>query len=252
VSEHILVADDDPKQATLVRLYLERDGFDVAVVSNGREALHAARRRRPALIVLDVMMPEVDGLEVCRQLGGDGDGGSTDGTDGTDGGIPIILLTARSTENDVLLGLYLGADDYLTKPYSPRELVARVRTVLRRTRPIREPDGRVIRIGTLAVDVERHEVRAGDELIDVTPVEFDLLVALGERPGRVLSRAQLLEHIHGGAGFLTERTVDSHVMNLRRKLEPEPRRPRLLLTVYGVGYKLVEPALDTSDDHAPS
>jgi len=245
VSEHILVADDDPKQAALVRLYLERDGFDVDVVSNGREALHAARRRPPALIVLDVMMPEVDGLEVCRQLGGDE-------------GIPIILLTARSTENDILLGLYLGADDYLTKPYSPRELVARARTVLRRTRPIREPDGRVIRIGSLHVDVERHEVRAGEELVEVTPVEFDLLVALGERPGRVLSRAQLLEHIHGGAGFLTERTVDSHVMNLRRKLEPEPRRPRLLLTVYGVGYKLVEPtdqaapALDASDDHAPS
>jgi DNA-binding response OmpR family regulator len=245
VSEHILVADDDPKQAALVRLYLERDGFDVDVVSNGREALHAARRRRPALIVLDVMMPEVDGLEVCRQLGGDE-------------GIPVILLTARSTENDILLGLYLGADDYLTKPYSPRELVARARTVLRRTRPIREPDDRVIRIGSLHIDVERHEVRAGNGLVEVTPVEFDLLVALGERPGRVLSRAQLLEHIHGGAGFLTERTVDSHVMNLRRKLEPEPRRPRLLLTVYGVGYKLVEPTdqaappLDANDDHVPS
>ena len=233
MSEHILVADDDPKQAALVRLYLERDGFDVAVASNGREALQVARRRRPALIVLDVMMPEVDGLEVCRQLGGDE-------------GVPIILLTARSTENDILLGLYLGADDYLTKPYSPRELVARVRTVLRRTRPIRAAEDRVIRSGTLVIDVERHEVRAGGDLVELTPVEFDLLVALAERPGRVLSRAQLLEHIHGGAGFLTERTVDSHVMNLRRKLEREPRRPRLLLTVYGVGYKLAQPA----DDHA--
>jgi DNA-binding response OmpR family regulator len=237
VSEHILVADDDPKQAALVRLYLERDGFDVAVVSDGRAALQAARRRRPALIVLDVMMPEVDGLEVCRQLGGDE-------------GAPIILLTARSTENDILLGLYLGADDYLTKPYSPRELVARVRTVLRRTRPIRAADERVIRSGTLLIDVERHEVRLGDDPVELTPVEFDLLVALAERPGRVLSRAQLLEHIHGGAGFLTERTVDSHVMNLRRKLESEPRRPRLLLTVYGVGYKLSELEPDSADDHA--
>lgn len=239
VSEHILVADDDPKQAALVRLYLERDGFDVTVVSNGREAVQAARRRRPALIVLDVMMPELDGLDVCRQLGGDE-------------GIPIILLTARATENDVLLGLYLGADDYITKPYSPRELVARVRTVLRRTRPVRDPGGRVIRIGALHVDVERHEVRLADELIDLTPVDFDLLVALGERPGRVLSRVQLLEHIHGGAGYLTERTVDSHVMNLRRKLEAEPRRPRLLLTVYGVGYKLAEPAAEARDGHAAS
>jgi DNA-binding response OmpR family regulator len=239
VSEHILVADDDPKQAALVRLYLERDGFDVTVVSNGREALHAARRRRPALIVLDVMMPEVDGLEVCRQLGGGDDG------------VPIVLLTARSTENDILLGLYLGADDYVTKPYSPRELVARVRTVLRRTRASRvADDARVIEIGALRIDPERHELRLRDALIDLTPVEFDLLTALAERTGRVLSRGQLLEHIHGGTGFLTERTVDSHIMNLRRKIEIDPRRPSLLVTVYGVGYKLAEPAPLPADDHA--
>ena len=238
MSEHILVADDDPKQAALVRLYLERDGFDVTVVGNGREALQAARRRRPALIVLDVMMPEVDGLEVCRQLGGDD-------------GIPIVLLTARSTENDVLLGLYLGADDYVTKPYSPRELVARIRTVLRRTRAGRVADDtRVIEIGALHIDPERHEIRLRDVLIDLTPVEFDLLTALAERTGRVLSRGQLLEHIHGGTGFLTERTVDSHIMNLRRKIELDPRRPSLLLTVYGVGYKLAEPAPLPADDHA--
>jgi DNA-binding response OmpR family regulator len=225
VSEHILVAEDDPKQAALVRLYLERDGFDVTVVSTGREALRAARQRRPALVVLDVMMPEVDGLEVCRQLGGDE-------------GIAILLLTARSTENDVLLGLYLGADDYMTKPYSPREMVARVRTVLRRTRPPRDRGDTVIDIGELHIHVERHEVLLGDELIDVTPTEFGLLLALANAAGRVLSRGQLLEHIHGGAGFLTERTVDSHIMNLRRKLD----RPDILLTVYGVGYKLAEQA----------
>lgn len=229
MSEHILVAEDDPKQAALVRLYLERDGFDVTVVNNGREALRAARQRRPALVVLDVMMPEVDGLEVCRQLGGDE-------------GIAILLLTARSTENDILLGLYLGADDYMVKPYSPREMVARVRTVLRRTRPPREHGDTVIRIGELHIHVERHEVRLGDELVDLTPTEFGLLLALANAAGRVLSRGQLLEHIHGGAGFLTERTVDSHIMNLRRKLD----RPDILVTVYGVGYKLAEPATESA------
>jgi len=237
VSEHILVADDDPKQAALVRLYLERDGFEVTVVSDGREALRSAHRRRPALIVLDVMMPEVDGLEVCRQLGGDD-------------GIPVVLLTARSTENDILLGLYLGADDYVTKPYSPRELVARIRTVLRRTRTIRVSEDAAIELGTLRIDPERHEIRLAGERIDVTPVEFDVLTALAERPGRVLSRRQLLEHIHGGSGFLTERTVDSHIMNLRRKIEIDPRRPSLLLTVYGVGYKLAEPTAREAADHA--
>jgi DNA-binding response OmpR family regulator len=171
----------------------------------------------------------VDGLEVCRQLGGDE-------------GIAILLLTARSTENDILLGLYLGADDYMVKPYSPREMVARVRTVLRRTRPPREHGDTVIRIGELHIHVERHEVRLGDELVDLTPTEFGLLLALANAAGRVLSRGQLLEHIHGGAGFLTERTVDSHIMNLRRKLD----RPDILVTVYGVGYKLAEPATESA------
>lgn len=239
MSEHILVAEDDPKQAALVRLYLERDGFDVAVVSNGRAALRAARQRRPALVVLDVMMPEVDGLEVCRQLG-------------SDEGIAILLLTARSTENDILLGLYLGADDYMVKPYSPREMVARVRTVLRRTRPPREHADTTIDIGALHIHVERHEVRLGDDLVDLTPTEFELLLALATAVGRVLSRGQLLERLHGGAGFLTERTVDSHVMNLRRKLENDPRQPRLLVTVYGVGYKLAEPATESTADRGAS
>lgn len=230
MSERILVAEDDPKQAALVRLYLERDGFEVTVVSNGREALRAVRQHRPALVVLDVMMPEVDGLEVCRQLG-------------ADDGIAILLLTARSTENDILLGLYLGADDYLVKPYSPREMVARVRTILRRTRRPRERADTVVEIGSLRIHVERHEVWLGDEQIDLTPTEFELLVALANAAGRVLSRGQLLEHIHGGAGFLTERTVDSHIMNVRRKLG----RPQLLTTVYGVGYKLAEPATESAD-----
>jgi DNA-binding response OmpR family regulator len=234
MGEYVLVAEDDPKQAELVRLYLERDGLEVTVVHDGREALDSAARRRPALIVLDVMMPQIDGLEVCRRLGGED-------------GIPIILLTARATENDMLLGLYLGADDYLTKPFSPRELVARVRTVLRRARSVRSAATsahNVMEIGRVRVDPDRHEVRVSGQLVEVTPVEFEILQALIIVPGRVLSRRHLLEHVHGDAGYLAERTVDSHVMNLRRKIEADPRRPDLLVTVYGIGYKFAEPATD--------
>jgi DNA-binding response OmpR family regulator len=235
LSGYILVADDDPKHAALVRVCLESDGHEVTVVSDGRAALRAAAARRPALIVLDVMMPEVDGLEVCRQLGGDN-------------GVPIILLTARSTENDMLLGLYLGADDYLTKPFSPRELVARVRTVLRRARPVQTPGDKVIQTGRVRIDADRHEVWVSGRPTELTPIEFEILYVFALRPGRVLSRRQLLEQLHGDSAYLTERTIDSHVMNLRRKIETEPRRPELLVTVYGVGYKLVEPTLVTGDE----
>jgi DNA-binding response OmpR family regulator len=235
LSGYILVADDDPKHAALVRVCLENDGHEVAVVSDGVAALRAAGQRRPALIVLDVMMPELDGLEVCRRLGGDN-------------GVPIILLTARSTENDMLLGLYLGADDYLTKPFSPRELVARVRTVLRRARPAYSSDDKVIETGRVRIDADRHEVWVSGRPAELTPIEFEILLVFALRPGRVLSRQQLLEHLHGDSAFLTERTIDSHVMNLRRKIEAEPRRPELLVTVYGVGYKLAEP----EDGHGSS
>jgi DNA-binding response OmpR family regulator len=227
MGDHVLVADDDPMQAELVRRYLAGDGFDVTVVADGRAALASAADRRPDLLVLDVMMPELDGLDVCRELGGDG-------------GIPIVLLTARSTENDVLLGLYLGADDYVTKPFSPRELVARVRTVLRRTRrPAGNASGSIT-VGRLHIDPNRHEVSVGGQAVDCTPVEFELLHRLATRPGQVLTRRQLLEQVHGGADYLTERTVDSHIMNLRKKVEPDPSRPQLIVTVYGVGYKLAD------------
>ncbi|HEX3908014.1 MAG TPA: response regulator transcription factor [Mycobacteriales bacterium] len=234
MSTQVLVAEDDPKQAELVRRYLEREGYAVTVVHDGAAAIAAARLDRPDLLVLDVMMPNVDGLEVCRELGGED-------------GIPIVMLTARSTENDLLLGLYLGADDYLTKPFSPRELVARVRAVLRRSLARRPASGQVITVGALQVDPERHEVRRRGAPIECTPAEFDLLLAFVTSPGRVFTRRQLLERVHGGTDYFSERSIDVHVMNLRRKLETDPRKPEHLVTVYGVGYKLVE-----ADADAPS
>ena len=226
VSAHILVAEDDPKQAELVRRYLQHDGHSVVVVHDGRAAIDEARRRNPDLLLLDVMMPKVDGLDVCRVLRAESD-------------VPIVLLTARSVEDDVLLGLDLGADDYITKPYSPRQMVARVRTILRRVRRSRVTRASVLRVDELVVDPVRHEVTMAGRPIECTPVEFRLLAVLAAEPSRVFTRGQLLELSHGVDGFITERTVDVHVMNLRRKLEPEPRRPRYLQTVYGIGYKLV-------------
>jgi DNA-binding response OmpR family regulator len=238
MATQILVAEDDPKQAELIRLYLERDGFDVSVVHDGRAALDRIRANPPGLVVLDVMMPGIDGLEVLRSLD-------------PESAVPVLLLTARSTENDVLLGLYLGADDYVTKPFSPRELVARVRTVLRRAQPavpVAAPGDavvdRAVRVGDIVVEPDRHEVRLGGELIEVTPAEFEILLTLVATPGRVYTRRQLLERLHGGTEFITERTIDAHVMNLRRKIEHDPRAPSRLVTVYGVGYKFADTALD--------
>jgi DNA-binding response OmpR family regulator len=219
---NVLVAEDDVKQAELLRRYLQREGHSVVVVHDGRAALDEARAHRPDLVLLDVMMPVVDGLEVCRVLRAESD-------------VPVLMLTARSTEDDLLLGLDLGADDYVTKPYSPRELMARVRTLLRRT----GSGEQVYRVGGITVDPERHTVLADGREVECTPAEFRILEALAARPERVFTRAQLLEHLHGFDRFITERTVDVHVKNLRKKIEPQPRRPVRLRTVYGVGYKLV-------------
>jgi DNA-binding response OmpR family regulator len=228
VEARILVAEDDRKQADLICRYLEREGYSVAVVHDGRAAIEAARQRRPDLLVLDVMMPRVDGLDVCRVLRAESD-------------VPIVMLTARSTEDDMLLGLDLGADDYLTKPYSPRELVARVRTVLRRTRKTGASaagsDG-PHRVGELEVDPVRHEVRLNGATVETTPAEFRILAALIAAPGRAFSRAQLLTEAFGFDHYALDRTVDVHVMNLRRKIEQKANDPRYLLTVYGVGYKM--------------
>jgi DNA-binding response OmpR family regulator len=226
VCARLLVAEDDTKQAELIRRYLEREGHSVLVVHDGRAAIDECRRRRPDLAVLDVMMPKVDGLDACRVLRADGD-------------MPIILLTARSTEDDVLLGLDLGADDYVTKPFSPRELVARVRTVLRRTRPEVNGGGTAV-VGELEVDRVRHQVRMRNKPIECTPAEFKILARLIEAPGRAFTRQHLLEEAFGFDHYALDRTIDVHVMNLRKKIEDDPSEPSYLLTVYGVGYKLTD------------
>lgn len=219
----ILVAEDDQKQAELIRRYLEREGHAVVIARDGRAALDEARARHPDLVVLDVMMPRVDGLDVCRILR-------------MESHTPIVMVTARATEDDVLLGLDLGADDYITKPYSPRELVARVRAILRRGAGRCEPTP--IQVGPLRVDPLRHEVRLDGTLIELTPAEFRLLECLAAEPGRAFTRQRLLETVFGFDHYALDRTVDVHVMNLRRKIEPDPARPAFVLTVFGVGYKL--------------
>jgi DNA-binding response OmpR family regulator len=224
VGSRILVADDDPKLTSLVRTYLERAGHSVAVVHDGRAALAECRRRLPDLTILDVMMPLLDGHDVCHLLRSEGE-------------TPIIFLTARTTEDDLVSGLALGADDYVTKPFSPRELVARVEAVLRRTRPATESSE--LRAGTLVLDEARHTVTLAGRPVDCTPAEFRILRELVARPHHVLSRSRLLEAAFGFDHDALDRTIDVHVMNLRRKLEPDPRRPRHLTTVYGVGYKFV-------------
>jgi DNA-binding response OmpR family regulator len=226
VSTRVLVAEDNEMQAEVVRRYLEQDGHAVTVVRNGRAAIEEVRRRMPDLVILDVMMPGVDGHEVCRVLRRESD-------------VLVLMLTARSTEDDLLLGLELGADDYLTKPYSPRELTARVRTLLRRaTRAQTEADDGVLRVGDLVIDSARRQVRVGDRTVDCTPGEFDILSALAARPGRVLTRQQLLDHGSDVDRDATARTIDVHVRNLRKKIETVPSRPARLLTVFGIGYKL--------------
>ncbi|WP_328785040.1 response regulator transcription factor [Streptomyces canus] len=225
---HVLVAEDDEMQAELIRRSLLAEGHTATVVHDGRAALDAARRLAPDLVVLDLMLPVIDGFGVCRVLRRDED-------------IPVVMLTARSEEDDVLLGLELGADDYMTKPYSPRELMARIRTVLRRSgrgAVADRPEDPVVRAGGLAVDPVRHEVRCDGAPVECTPAEFEILLAMVADPERVFSRRQLLEVTRGTDRASTERAVDVHIMNLRRKIEADPRRPVRLLTVFGVGYKL--------------
>jgi two-component system, OmpR family, alkaline phosphatase synthesis response regulator PhoP len=222
----ILVVDDEPKIATLARDYLEHAGFTVLTADDGPSALNTVRQRHPDLVVLDLGLPGLDGLDVTRELRRD----ST---------IPIVMLTARDDEFDKLLGLELGADDYLTKPFSPRELVARVRAVLRRAD--RAPEAtETIHVGDVVMDLPRMRVEVGGTAIELTPTEFQLLATLAGRPGRIFTRAQLLDALHGIAFETYERAIDSHIKNLRRKLEPDPRRPRYVLTVYGVGYRFAD------------
>ena len=230
----ILVVDDEPKIVQLARDYLEHAGFAVLTAGDGESAIHAVRVRQPDLVVLDLGLPRVDGLEVMRSIR-------------AAGGTPIVVLTARDTELDTLLGLELGADDYMTKPFSPRELVARVRAVLRRSERSAEPRDR-IEAGDLVLDAARLRTTVHGRSIDLTPTEFAILAAMAREPGRVFTRSQLLDAVHGVAFESYERAIDAHVKNIRRKLEPDPGRPRYLLTVYGVGYRVAEP--DHAGDHA--
>ncbi len=223
----ILVVDDDRKIIDLVRLYLERDGYRVLVAYDGLEALELARRKRPDLIVLDLLLPELDGLDVCRILQAESE-------------VPIIMLTAKTTEEDKLVGLELGADDYVTKPFSPRELVARVRTVLRRVGQEARQGLTEIRFADLVIDRRSHEVRVRGEVVPLTPTEFRLLEVLAGEPGRAFTRLELLDRVFGYDFEGFERTVDVHVKNLRKKIEPDPKQPTYVKTVYGVGYKFGE------------
>jgi two-component system alkaline phosphatase synthesis response regulator PhoP len=221
----ILVVDDDAKTVELVKLYLNRDGYRVLTAYDGVEALRLARESHPDLIVLDLMLPGIDGLEVCRILRGESD-------------VPIIMLTAKTTDQDKLIGLGLGADDYVTKPFSPRELAARVRAVLRRLPGERVPEK--IEHGGLRLDFLRHEASLGGKPLNLTPIEFKLLGVLAKEPGRVFSRAQIIEKAFGYDFDGFDRTIDVHILKLRRKIEPDPRHPRYIKTVYGTGYKLLE------------
>jgi DNA-binding response OmpR family regulator len=223
----VLVVDDEPKIARLARDYLEHAGYAVLTAGDGPSAVQAARTRRPDLVVLDLGLPGLDGLEVLRSIR-------------TTGSMPVVVLTARDTELDKLLGLELGADDYVTKPFSPRELVARVRAVLRRSERAPETGDRIA-VGDLVLDIPRMRATVAERPIELTPTEFSLLATLARHPGRVFTRSQLLDAAHGEAFEAYERAIDAHVKNIRRKLEPEPARPRYLLTVYGVGYRLAEP-----------
>jgi len=223
----VLVVDDEPKIVQLVRDYFHHAGFDVATALSGRAALTAARLERPDLVVLDLGLPEIDGLDVARALR-------------RDSNVPIIMLTARAEETDKLVGLELGADDYLTKPFSPKELVARARALFRRIEGAAAQTD-VVRVGDLVLDVPRMRASVAGREIELTPTEFQLLVALARQPGRVFTRAQLLDAVHGVAFESYERAIDAHVKNIRRKIEADPRQPGHILTVYGIGYKLAEP-----------
>ena len=224
----ILVVDDEPRIVQLVRDYLEHGGFTVLVASDGQAALRTARTGRPDLVVLDLGLPGLDGLDVARALRRDGE-------------VPIIMLTARTEETDKLVGLELGADDYMTKPFSPKELVARVRAVLRRAEVLQSPSD-VIRVGTdVELDVPRMEARFAKRRIELTKTEFQLVATMARQPGRVFTRAQLLDAVKGVAFESYERAIDAHIKNIRRKVEQNPRSPRYLLTVFGVGYRFAEP-----------
>ena len=222
----ILVVDDEKKIVEIVRAYLEREGYEVSAAYDGKSALEAVKRMPPDLVVLDLMLPQISGWDVCRALRADSN-------------IPIIMLTARDDVTDKIVGLELGADDYMTKPFDPKELVSRVKAVLRRSAANRVPKA-VLKVADLTIDLDKRDVRRHGESIELTPMEFDLLASLAQNPGRVFSRMQLLDKVQGVAYEGYERTIDSHIKNLRKKIEPDVSQPRYVITVHGVGYKVPE------------
>ncbi len=226
MSYTILVVDDEKQIVKVVQMYLEQAGYRVVSAYDGQAALIVFRHERPDLVVLDLNLPGIDGLDVCRTIR-------------RESSTPVIMLTARAEEADKLTGLELGADDYIVKPFSPREVVARVRTVLRRAAGEVAPPN-VLRSGDLLLDLDRHTLQRGDTFIELTPTEFALLAALMQNHGRALSRAQLLDRALGETFDGYERTIDAHIKNLRHKIEPDPKAPRYIVTVFGVGYKFAE------------
>ena len=226
MSKKILVVDDEKKIVTVVRGYLEQAGFGVVTASDGQQALTVFRHEKPNLVVLDLGLPEVDGLDVARTLR-------------KESSVPIIMLTARIEETDRLVGLELGADDYIVKPFSPREVVARVRAVLRRVEGV-TASAQVFHAGELTLDLSKHSVLLGNESIELTPTEFDLLAVLMQNPGQTFTRMQLLDRVQGQTYEGYERTIDAHIKNLRQKIGDDPQAPRYILTVFGVGYKFAE------------
>ena len=225
----IVVVEDEASIAAAVAARLRSEGFVVEIAADGPGGVEMCERVHPDLVVLDLMLPGLDGLEVCRRIQHDRP-------------VPVLMLTARDSETDMVVGLAVGADDYLTKPFSPRELVARVKAVLRRVdRPARgDGDQQVIRAGDLVLDPPRMRADLGDRHIELTPTEFQLLATLASQPGRIFTRSQLLDALHGIAFESYERAIDTHIKNIRRKLEPDPRVPRHVLTVYGVGYRFAD------------
>lgn len=224
----ILVVDDEPKITQLVHDYLQRAGFRVLVAHDGKKALSLARMEKPDMVILDLGLPQMDGLDFTREFR-------------KTSHAPIIMLTARAEETDKLIGLELGADDYVTKPFSPRELVARVRAVFRRMENALLANAEMIRVADLTLDVPRMRVTAENrDLEELTPTEFELLVTLARQPGRIFTRAQLLDAIHGVAFESYERAIDAHIKNIRRKIEIKTSEPKYILTVYGVGYKFAD------------
>jgi two-component system alkaline phosphatase synthesis response regulator PhoP len=226
MNEVILVVEDEPKMVKLARDYLERSNYRVITAADGRTALAVFRDERPNLVVLDLNLPGMDGLDLCRALRRESD-------------VPIIMLTARAEEMDRLIGLELGADDYITKPFSPRELVARVRAVLRRVQgDVYQPG--LLRTGSLEIDLQGHRVNRDGQTVALSRTEFNLLAVLAQHPGQTFTRAQLLNRLHGVAYDGYDRSIDAHIKNLRRKLEPDAADPQYILTVYGVGYKFAD------------